>query len=81
MRVTTKPTQEKLHLLMHHGVADDELVKVLPFVELGQIPFQQKITGIKIIALRGQLFNGVASVKQFPFVTVNVGDGRLTRCS
>jgi hypothetical protein len=47
---------------------------------VGQFSVQQQMAGFQEIAVGGQLFNGVATVEQFAFVAVDVGDGRLTRC-
>jgi hypothetical protein len=41
MCITAETAHEKLHLLIHHGVVDHQLVEVLRSRSLGRSPFEQ----------------------------------------
>ena len=75
--ILQKKTQKELHLLVHHGLAQDECVKVITLLGLGQLAVKQQVAGVKIVATGGYLLNRVATVEQLAFVAVNVGNGRL----
>ena len=77
--VTAKPTQEKLHLLVHHGVVGDQVGEVGFLFGVRQLAVQQQVAGFQKVALGRQLLDGVAPVQQLAFVAIDVGDGRLAR--
>lgn len=79
MSVSSKATHKVLHLVMHHSVVRYEVCKVLLLLYAGQVTVHEEVAGIKEITRRCKLLNGVAAVKQFTFVAVNIGDGGLTR--
>ena len=77
VRVTAKAAHEKVHLLVHHGVLEHELVKFVALAGVGQLAFEQQVAGVEVIALFGQLLDGVATVEEFALVAINVGNGGL----
>ena len=79
MCVTAKATQEKLHLLVDHCVHRNQPAELCLASRIGQLPIQQQVTGFHVVAVGGKLFDRVAAVKQFTFVAINEGDGRLAR--
>ena len=81
VRIAAKTAQEELQLFVDHGVVQYQLVKVRALAGAGQLALEQQVAGVEVIAVGGQLLDGVAAVQQLAFVTVNVGDGRLARSS
>ena len=79
--VTAEASQEKLHLLVHHGVAKDARVEFAALLPVGKFSIEQQVAGVEVIAMSSQLLDGVAAVQQFALVAVDVGDGRLARRS
>ena len=77
VRVTAETAQEKLHLLVDHGVVLDVFGKGRFGGLAGQVAVEQQVAGLHVIALGRQLLNRVAAVQQFALVAVNEGDGRL----
>jgi hypothetical protein len=75
--IAAKASQEELHLLVHHGVVDHELVEVAALRRVGQLALEQQVAGVEVVALRGQLLDRVPAVEQLTLVAINVGDGRL----
>ena len=75
--ITTEAAQEELHLLVDHGVIGHEFVEGLLLRCIGQIAVEQQVAGVEVVALGGELLDGVAAVQQFALVAVDVGDGRL----
>ena len=75
--VAPEAAQEELHLLMHHGVLEHQAVKFVALLVVGQLAVEQEVAGVEVIALFGQLLDGVAAVEQLAFVAVDVGDGGL----
>ena len=43
--ISAKATQEKLHLLVHHGVVGDGLREFVLALSVGQLPVQQQMAG------------------------------------
>ena len=79
VRVAAETAQEELHLLIDHGVVGHTLGEVGLSCDVGQVAIQQQMTGFHEVTAGGQLFDRVATVEQFTFVAIDVGDGRLTR--
>ncbi|EWS64905.1 hypothetical protein Y695_01844 [Hydrogenophaga sp. T4] len=75
--IAAEATQEELHLLVDHGVVDHELVEVAALLVVRQITVEQQVAGVEVVAVGGELFDGVATVQQFALVAIDVGDGRL----
>ena len=78
MGVTAEAAQEKLHLLVDHGVVRDQFGKLGFAIRIGQIAVQQQVTGFHEIAIGRQLLNGVTAVKQLALVSIDISDRRLT---
>jgi hypothetical protein len=78
--ITAKAAQEKLHLLVDHGVVGHEMGKVGFLGGVGQLPFEQQIAGFQKITLGGQLLNRIAAVQELAFVAVDIGDVGLAGC-
>ena len=81
MSVAAEATQEELHLLVDHGVVGHGFDELCFFVSVWQFAFQQQIAGFEVVALGGELLDGVATIEQFTLVAVDVGDTRLARRS
>ena len=79
VRIAPEAAQEKLHLLVDHGVVGHAFGEVGLGCCIGQVAVQQQVAGLHEIALGRQLLDRIPAVEQFTFVAVNVGDGRLTR--
>ncbi|MDT4863357.1 hypothetical protein FQZ97_980580 [compost metagenome] len=77
MRVAAEAAQEELHLLVDHGVVDHELVEVAALFFVGQLAVEQQVAGVEVVAVGGELLDGVAAVQQLTLVAIDVGDGRL----
>ena len=77
--ITSETTQEKLHLLIHHGVVVHQFVKVCALLRIRQVAFQEQVASVQIVAVVGQLLNGIAAVEQLTFVAINEGNVRLAR--
>ena len=75
VRITAKATQEKLHLLMDHGVVGHKAGEVFFLDRVGQVAVEQQMAGFHEVAVGGQLLNGVTAVHQLALVAINVGDG------
>ena len=56
---------------------EHELVKFVVLAGVGQLAFEQQVAGVEVIALFGQLLDGVATVEEFALVAINVGNGGL----
>ena len=78
--ISTEATQKELHLLVHHGVGGNQAGEFCFFLRVGQISVQKQVASFHKVALSRQLLNGVATVEQFTFVAINIGNGRLARC-
>ena len=79
VRIAAEAAHEKVHLLVHHGMAQHHLVKVFALLRIGQLTLDQQVTHIQKIAMLGQLLDGVAAVQQLALVAIDVGDGGLAR--
>ena len=77
MRVAAEPLEKPRHLLMHHRVARDAIIKVRLLRDGGQFAIEQEIAGLQKIAVLGDLLNGIAAIQQDAGVAVNVGDFRF----
>jgi hypothetical protein len=64
-----------MHLFVHHGVVGHPMLKILQFIAAGQVAIQQQIADLEEMRLFGQLFDGIAAVQQFTFITINVKPG------
>ena len=79
MRITTKASEEKLHLFVDHGVVHDQTLKLFLLRCVGQLAVIQQITDLEKVTMHRKLFNGVALIEQLALVTIDVGNRRLTR--
>ncbi|MPN17785.1 hypothetical protein SDC9_165140 [bioreactor metagenome] len=78
--VTTEAAQEELHLLVDHGVLGHAVLEVCLLCSVRQFAVQQQVAGVEVVAVGGQLLDGVAAVQQLALVAVDVGDGGLAGC-
>ena len=74
MSVTTEAAQEKLHLLVDHGVVGHALGKISLACGIRQVAIKQQVTGFHEVAIGRQLFNRVTAIQQLTFVAINIGD-------
>jgi hypothetical protein len=75
--VAPEPAQEELHLVVDHRVLEHALVEVVALALVGQLAVEQQVTGVEVVAMLGQLLDGVAAVEQLALVAIDVGDGGL----
>ena len=73
--VTTEAAEEADHLLVQHGVVRDDIVEVGLLLGRGQLALQQQVADIEVVAVLGQILDGIAAIQQLTLVTVNEGDG------
>ncbi len=75
MRVAAETLKEARHLLMHHRVARDSIIEIVPLRGGRQFAEEQEIAGLDEIAVFGELFDRIAAIEQDAFVAVDIGDG------
>ena len=80
MGIAAKSAQEKLHLLMHHGVVQHAVNELLFLRRVGQFALQQQIAGLEKIAIGGELLDRITAVQQFALVAINKRDRGIARC-
>ena len=73
--VTTEAAEEADHLLVQHGVVRDDIVEVGLLLGRGQFALQQQVADIQVVAVLGQILDGIAAIQQLALVAVDVGDG------
>ena len=72
--IATEATEEKLHLLMHHGVIRHRGDKFRLLRWIGQLAVQQQVASFQEVAIHCELLDRVAAIKKFAFITINVSD-------
>ena len=78
VRIATESTVEILHLFVQHGVAGD---RGLEFFQNGccwQLSVQQQVADLEEVRFSSQLVDGVSTVQQLTFFTVDIGDCAVT---
>ena len=77
--VAAESAQKELHLLVHHGVLGHAIGEGLFLFGVGQLPVEDEVAGLHVIALHRDLVDGIAAVEQLALVAVDIGDGRAAR--
>ena len=77
MGVAAKTLEEAGHLLVHHGVVDHAMVKILLLRWGRKLPVEQEIAGLEEVAVLGQLLDRIATVFENAGIAVDIGDLRL----
>ena len=75
VRVTTEAAEEADHLLVQHGMVRDDIVEIGLLLGRGQLALQQQVADIQVVAVLGQILDGIAAIQQLTLVAVNEGDG------
>ena len=76
VRVAPKTLEKPGHLVMHHGVARDDVDEILVLRGVGQLTVQQQVADLEKIAVLRQLLDGIAAIQQHAFVPIDIGDFR-----
>src|SRR4029077_10894639 len=77
MSVAPESLEKPRHLLVNHGVVDHAVIEIL-FLRGGrQLPVEQQVTGLKKVAVLGELLDGIAAIFQDARVAVDIGNLRL----
>ena len=74
----TEALEKARELFVHHRVVHNPPNKIRLGRRIGQVTIKQEITALQEVAVLGQLLNRIATVKQFTFVAIDVGDFRFT---
>ena len=74
MRVTTEALIELHQLLVQHGVVLDGRFEGYFLIGIWQLAVLQQISYIEKVAVRRQLLDRIAAIKQLALVTINIGD-------
>ena len=74
MSVAPEPAEERVDLLMHHGVDGDIALELHLLGRIRQLALGEEIGDLHEIAVLGELLDRVAAVKQLADITVDVGD-------
>ena len=74
MRIAPEALEEPAHLLVHHRVMDHVMVEFGLLASGRQLAVKQQVAGLEKVPMLGQLFDGIAAVKQHAFIAVDVGD-------
>ena len=81
VRAVVEAVQNLLDVLVDEGVVRDVPLPLLQLLGGREFAVQQQVCDFEVVALFGELFDGVASVFEYAAVAVNVGDGALARGS
>ena len=77
MGITAEAAEEIDHLFVQHGVICHQAFKLFELSCIWQVTVEQQKAHFQIVALRGQLINGIASMQQYTGLSINEGDGRI----
>src|SRR4029079_565182 len=77
MRVAAEAGVKPGHLLMHHGMARDQIAERFVLLLGRQLAIEQEIAGLHEGAVFGELVDRVAAIEQHALFAVDEGDLRL----
>src|SRR6516165_12835389 len=78
MGIAAEALEETRHLLMHHRMARDPVIKIGLLRGCRQFPVKQEIGGFEEVPFFGQLIDRIAPIKKNAFVAIYVSDLRFT---
>ena len=78
MGVPAEAGVEPGHLLMHHGVAGDQIAEGVVLLLRRQLAVQEQIAGLHEGAMLGKLIDGIAAIEQHALSAIDEGDFRFT---
>ena len=74
MSVAPEPAEERVDLLMHHGVDGDIALELHFLGRIRQLALGEEIGDLHEVAVLGKLLDRIAAIKQLAHVAVDVGD-------
>lgn len=77
MSIAAEPAEEINHLFVKHGMICHQAFKLLELGRIGQVTVEQQEAHFQIMALRGELVDGIAAMQQYTVIAINEGNGRV----
>ena len=77
--VVVKPVEHLLHVLVHDGVVGDVMHPRIVLRLVRQFSMDKQVSHLQVVALLGELLDGVSPVAENPALPIDEGDGALAR--